>query len=237
MRLAAGGDGVVKTEIGEVFARGTIPGERVRLTELSRKGARWFARSAEILEPSADRREPPCEIADRCGGCAWMSMSAARQREARRAAVERALQRGGAPAVVTMDPAGTEGLAYRQRARLRYAGGRLGYRQAGGRALAPLGDAGCPILLPAIAEAAATLRRAPPRARRRERLLGRAARARPRRRCGGAQHRGQASTRGLRCAPLSPEAERDRGRGALRGGSDRRGDGGRYPRGADASRR
>ena len=68
--IAAGGDGVGRTAGRVVFVPRTAPGDvaRVRLEEKGR-----FARGAlvELIQPSADRVEPPCPhyTHDRCGGC------------------------------------------------------------------------------------------------------------------------------------------------------------------------
>lgn len=60
--IGARGDG---TAPGPLYVPFTLPGERVRL---SRQGER--ADLLEVLEPSADRVEPPCPHFFTCGGCA-----------------------------------------------------------------------------------------------------------------------------------------------------------------------
>ena len=64
-----GGEGVVRIDGKAVFAAGALPGERVtvRITEDHDRWAR--AEVVAVLEPSPDRVEPPCPIADTCGGC------------------------------------------------------------------------------------------------------------------------------------------------------------------------
>src|SRR5688572_13326961 len=68
--IAAGGDGVGRTEGMVVFVPRSAPGDlvTVRLT-----GKKRFARGAitRVESPSPDRIEPPCPhyLLDRCGGC------------------------------------------------------------------------------------------------------------------------------------------------------------------------
>src|SRR5262245_13291890 len=56
------GDGIAA---GPLFAPFTLPGERVRLG-----GAGDRRELLAVLEPSADRVEPPCPHFGTCGGCA-----------------------------------------------------------------------------------------------------------------------------------------------------------------------
>ena len=62
-RAVAGGRMLARHEGRIVFVRGAIPGERVRTrVEKSTRQAIW-ADTIEVLEPSADRREPICDAA------------------------------------------------------------------------------------------------------------------------------------------------------------------------------
>jgi hypothetical protein len=133
-QLAMGGDGVVQTELGDVFRAGVFPGERVRLKGLRRQGKLLLAGDAEVLEASAQRRAAPCVHAEACGGCAWMALAPEAQRDARRTLIERALTNARVTPLqpVELDPAGLEqDLGYRSRARMRFEGGVLGYRASG----------------------------------------------------------------------------------------------------------
>ncbi len=68
--IAAGGDGVARSEGIVIFIPRTAPGDRVRAKLDVRKR---FARGVidVVLDPSPDRIEPPCVHyrVDRCGGC------------------------------------------------------------------------------------------------------------------------------------------------------------------------
>ena len=92
--IAAGGDGVGRSEGLVVFVPRTAPGDvaLVRIDSVKR-----FARGTleSILEPSPDRVAPPCAhyVADRCGGCQLQHISYEAQLEAKRIVVRDSLQR------------------------------------------------------------------------------------------------------------------------------------------------
>lgn len=92
--IAAGGDGVGRSEGLVVFVPRTAPGDvaLVRIDSVKR-----FARGTleSIVEPSSDRVVPACEhyVVDRCGGCQLQHMSYDAQLEAKRIVVRDALQR------------------------------------------------------------------------------------------------------------------------------------------------
>lgn len=92
--IAAGGDGVGRSEGLVVFVPRTAPGDVVN-ARITGKGR--FARGALIsLEvPSAERVTPPCThyTRDRCGGCQIQHLSYAAQLRAKRGIVADAVQR------------------------------------------------------------------------------------------------------------------------------------------------
>lgn len=72
--IAAGGGCVARADDGRVvFVRHTLPGERVLAQVTAETSSFLRADAVDILEPSADRVEPPCPHAGpgRCGGCDW----------------------------------------------------------------------------------------------------------------------------------------------------------------------
>ena len=92
--IAAGGDGVGRSEGLVVFVPRTAPGDlaSVRIDSVKR-----FARGTleSILEPSSDRVSPPCKhyVVDRCGGCQLQHLRYDGQIEAKRVIVRDSLQR------------------------------------------------------------------------------------------------------------------------------------------------
>ncbi len=118
--LANGGEAVGRAADGKVvFVDGGVPGDEVEveLTEDKSKFAR--GKVSRVVTPGADRVEPPCRYALRCGGCPWQIVSDDAQRSAKESFVARALQRTGAVILpLLVAPAQ---LGYRQRVTM-YAG-------------------------------------------------------------------------------------------------------------------
>ena len=76
-RMGAGGDGVAP---GPVFVPRALPGERVRIHILGKRGDGQAAALEEVLAPSPDRVPPPCpHFAEGCGGCAVQHWAPAAQ--------------------------------------------------------------------------------------------------------------------------------------------------------------
>ncbi len=98
LRLASGGDGVGKLEDGRtVFVPRTAPGDLVTLSRVRLHARFARARLERIVEPAAERVEPPCPhyLKDECGGCQLQHLAGPAQRAARRGFVGDALRRLG----------------------------------------------------------------------------------------------------------------------------------------------
>jgi len=146
----------VSTALGAVLVPGVLPGERVHVGALRRGGGALRGQVLRIDVASADRVEPVCALADRCGGCPLMPLRLEAQRRLKERWVARAL---ALPA--PMIQAG-EGLGYRRQARLHFQGDdrglRLGYRGWRSRALVDV--PACPVLAPALGAVLGPLREA-----------------------------------------------------------------------------
>jgi 23S rRNA (uracil1939-C5)-methyltransferase len=123
--LTARGEGVVDTPNGPVRVPHAVPGDRVRVGDLHRSGQVWRGRLVSVLAPGPQRREPPCAVHARCGGCALMTLDLAAQREHKRVLVASAVGRAtgqpeGHPPVEWVDVPAAEELGYRRRARLSF---------------------------------------------------------------------------------------------------------------------
>jgi len=94
--IAAGGDGVARSEGIVVFVPRTAPGDVARVSVAR---AKRFARGRllSLDAPSPARVEPPCPhyTLDRCGGCQLQHLAYDAQREAKRAIIGDALRRIG----------------------------------------------------------------------------------------------------------------------------------------------
>ncbi|MFO0680761.1 MAG: RsmD family RNA methyltransferase [Sandaracinus sp.] len=132
--ITESGEGQIETAGGIVLATGVLPGERVRLGEIAR-GRVLRAQQVEVLVASPERVPAPCVLAARCGGCPLMHASAALSARIKLDRVRAALApviEGDAGLEITIDTPEAR-LGYRRRARLAFAGGRVGYRAEGSR--------------------------------------------------------------------------------------------------------
>jgi 23S rRNA (uracil1939-C5)-methyltransferase len=73
------GGGVGNTPEGVVSVAGALPGDRVRVRQVSGPGRPLKAVVESWDALSLQRRPPPCPVADRCGACAWMGARYAAQ--------------------------------------------------------------------------------------------------------------------------------------------------------------
>src|SRR5579871_5402982 len=96
-RMATGGDAIARLDDGRVlFVEGALPGESVEV-EVSR-WHRDYARGRvlHVVEPSAERVDPPCPHHHAgCGGCGWMHVAADAQIALKQRIVAEALRRAG----------------------------------------------------------------------------------------------------------------------------------------------
>jgi 23S rRNA (uracil1939-C5)-methyltransferase len=116
--VAYGGAGLGRHGGRVVFVPFTVPGEtvRARLAKVTRGWA--LARVLEILDPSPDRRTPPCPVFTRCGGCAYQHIAYPRQLEIKTRQVAEALRRIGKFPDPPVEPARPSPQEYRYRNRI-----------------------------------------------------------------------------------------------------------------------
>jgi 23S rRNA (uracil1939-C5)-methyltransferase len=151
-RLGLEGEGIATHAGRALFVPGAFPGERVRVRlELGGKVQR--ATLTDVLRPSPLRREAPCPLADRCGGCDWMQLTPAAQVEAKERLVLEALERIGRVDMAGVKQLPTAGAGTdtgtRRRAVLHWESGSLAYYGRRSHEVVPV-DA-CPALVPALA--------------------------------------------------------------------------------------
>lgn len=156
--LAHGGAGVGRLEGKVVFCAGGIPGDTVLASVTADKGRFIEAETAQVLNPSPDRVEPPCPVFDRCGGCDWQMLSLDGQRTAKAETVRSQLRHLGGfeDPPVEMTRAVGPGFRYRNRIDLRVAEGKPALYEAGSHRPVPIED--CPLVVEPIARRIAELR-------------------------------------------------------------------------------
>lgn len=131
--IAPGGDGFGRLDDGRIaFVRGGLPGDTVDIVVDSDKPSHVFASVRALVKPSEQRVLAACPIADRCGGCPLMGLSADGQTGAKESMLRQSLVR---IARLSPDELGRvrrllpapHALAYRNRLRVQQRGGRLGF--------------------------------------------------------------------------------------------------------------
>jgi 23S rRNA (uracil1939-C5)-methyltransferase len=148
------GQGVGRWNDLVVFIPGALPGERVQ-ARLRRQAKRHLeADLLAVLDSSADRRRPPCILADHCGGCSLQHCVDSAQALIKAEQVTQALRRLSGLAI-TPEPiwSAERPLGYRNRALIpleRSADGsiRAGYYRRGSHRIVNLNR--CPVLDPRI---------------------------------------------------------------------------------------
>lgn len=93
--IAFGGRGIARVDGYTIFVDGAVPGDRVQARIFKKKKNYAEARTIEVIEPSADRVEPPCRYSGHCGGCKWQFLQYERQLAYKRQHVQEALEHIG----------------------------------------------------------------------------------------------------------------------------------------------
>ncbi|MBX9877927.1 MAG: 23S rRNA (uracil(1939)-C(5))-methyltransferase RlmD [Candidatus Obscuribacterales bacterium] len=116
--LAPGGDGVSRHEGIPVFVSRVAPEDvvEVQLVDVRKNFARGIVES--VVEPSAQRQEPPCKIFKVCGGCQWQHISYDYQLKAKEDIVRQAIKHIGglSPDLVQTAIGAQNNLHYRNKA-------------------------------------------------------------------------------------------------------------------------
>ncbi|MEB3303683.1 MAG: 23S rRNA (uracil(1939)-C(5))-methyltransferase RlmD [Cyanobacteriota bacterium] len=137
-----------------ILVDGTVPGDRVQVRLVHQARRHALGKVVTLLQASPDRRNPPCILADHCGGCTLQALEARAQQLWKTTVVEDALQRiGQLPPVVRPLLAAPQELAYRNRAVIpleRVQGGtlRAGYYRRGSHQIVNMNR--CPVLDPRL---------------------------------------------------------------------------------------
>lgn len=158
-KLVYGGDGLSRADGEVIFTPFVLPGELVEIERITARQNVQRSRLLKVLEPSADRIEPPCPVFGRCGGCHYQHANYEVQLRFKRDILAETLRR---VAKIDFDPArigieAAEPFGYRNRAQFHFERGRLGYREMNSRKLVEIDR--CPISSPKINEAIGTLKR------------------------------------------------------------------------------
>lgn len=160
----AGGQCLARLDGRVIFVRDGIPGELVKvvITGSGKRGAFLRGDVCEVLAPSPHRVQPPCSLAEECGGCDWQHVDLSFQRELKAQVIADALRRTGGIDDLAGQPLATatevsaldEGDGLHWRTRMRYAideNGVVGLRAARSHQIIPAAD--CPLAVTEISSA------------------------------------------------------------------------------------
>lgn len=87
-KLSLGGSGIARHEGLVIFIPFSAPGDRLLIKITSQKKSFAEAEIVEILNPSKQRRTPPCPVYGRCGGCNWQHIQYSQQLHEKQTIVE-----------------------------------------------------------------------------------------------------------------------------------------------------
>lgn len=157
--LGARGDGLAPWRGTTVYVDGALPGELVEAKITGRRGEGYAAVTAQVVEPSPERRQPPCPRATTCGGCALQHANDGLYQRWKRGLLTKALGRRGLGEAMVEDLA-VAPPASRRRARLgiKQRGDEtiVGFRARQSHRLAAID--GCLVLTPALMQAVERLK-------------------------------------------------------------------------------
>ena len=158
-RLAYGGEAVARYDGLAVFIPFAAPREqlRVRITEQKKNFAR--AVIERVLEPSSFRREPPCPYFGTCGGCQLQHLTYEAQLESKVGFVRDALERIARidwPREIKIRSAAEFGYRSRAQVKIDWKARRVGFNRARSNAVCNVES--CPILVPELDKALASVR-------------------------------------------------------------------------------
>jgi 23S rRNA (uracil1939-C5)-methyltransferase len=161
-RILPGGAGLAHAEGRTLLVALAAPGDRVRVRVERTSGSVAFASITEIKQPSPVRIEPPCPYFGRCGGCDFQQLSYEAQLAAKQAIISDCLRRLARVELPPPEiPINGSPLRWQYRARAQWQHDartrRLGYFERGSHSVCDV--AACPVLVPALEDTLASLRR------------------------------------------------------------------------------
>ena len=135
-----GGRGVGRHEGVVYFVPGTVPGDLVEIQVTAEKPRFKEAEVVRVIDPSPHRREAPCPVFGRCGGCAWQNVNYSVQIEQKEKILRDALKRIAKAHDIPWRPfvkAPSE-FHYRNRIQVQIQNGRVGFFAKRTRDLVPV---------------------------------------------------------------------------------------------------
>lgn len=122
LRAVNGGYGLLQIDGQTVFARNALTGEDVTVAVRSKRKGVLFGEAVSVEARHEGRREAPCPVASRCGGCHYQIAGPAAQEEAKKEALAELLGRAHIDLPISRWHSGPE---FGWRARVELHGARL----------------------------------------------------------------------------------------------------------------
>ena len=148
--IGARGDGVAKLGAARLFVPLTVPGDRLYVRIIGRRGDDLVGTPVEWIAPAA-RAEPPCPHFGDCGGCQLQHLPAAQYRAWKRQQVQMALARQGLDGI-RIEPLVNGHPGARRRVRFAFdwrgAARPLGFRERSGHRIVDVDV--CPVVTPGL---------------------------------------------------------------------------------------
>lgn len=140
-----------------VFIKGAVPGELVEVEIEERKKDYYTASVKGITEPSPDRREPPCNIFGRCGGCQLQYITHEKQVTMKEEILLDTMRRIAAVDIQLRPSITGKEFGYRHRGQFKVSrDGETGFYREGTREIIPVEE--CPLMIDKINQALQTLK-------------------------------------------------------------------------------
>jgi 23S rRNA (uracil1939-C5)-methyltransferase len=153
-KLVYGGDGLAHADGNTVFVPYVLPGENVRAATKSQRKQLIWAELLEITSPAKERGKAKCAHFQKCGGCHYQHIPAAKQLVFKKEILRETLSRlGGVVWEGAIVEHSAEPYGYRNRAQWAVRSGMpraLGYFLPESSVIVPIDE--CPVLSPRLAQ-------------------------------------------------------------------------------------
>ena len=148
-KLTVGGSGIARHHFLDrdivVFVPLTAPEDHVHIKIISAEKTYLIGEVVKILQPSRHRRQPPCVVAEICGGCSWQHVVESEQVGQKELIFTDLFNKFLKDVPYDLQPAvtGKKQFNYRNRIQLKHLGNALGYFKKGSHDIVDIDS--CPI--------------------------------------------------------------------------------------------
>ncbi|MEM1246209.1 MAG: class I SAM-dependent RNA methyltransferase [Acidobacteriota bacterium] len=153
-KLIQGGDGMARADGLPILIPRAAPGDQLKVRVVERKPDYARAEILEVVVSGPRRRDPPCRLFDRCGGCDLQHIEDDEQLRLKIAAAHETLERLGNVRGIEPSVHGAGSWGYRSRAQVRIDREAdppaVGFYARGSHDLVPVDH--CPVLAPELDE-------------------------------------------------------------------------------------